>query len=62
MGFFALSQTLGWSLSPLFGGVLLDAFPTQPRLLWGIIASVGVIAAIGFYFWGRMTRKRLSAP
>jgi MFS family permease len=54
MGFFALSQTLGFSLSPLFGGVLLDLFPSEPRLLWGIIASVGVIAAIGFYRWGKM--------
>lgn len=57
MGFFALSQTLGFSLSPLFGGVLLDMFPSEPRLLWGIIASVGVIAAIGFYRWGKIADK-----
>ena len=61
MGFFALSQTLGWSLSPLFGGVLLDVFPAEARLLWGIIASAGIIAAIGFYGWGKMARKRLPA-
>jgi len=54
MGFFALSQTLGFSLSPLFGGVLLDLFTSEPRLLWGIIASVGIIAAVGFYRWGKM--------
>jgi MFS family permease len=57
MGFFALSQTLGFSLSPLFGGVLLDIFPSEPRALWGTIASVGIIAAIGFYAWGKMARK-----
>lgn len=57
MGFFALSQTVGFSLSPLFGGVLLDLFPTQPRLLWGIIASVGIVAAIGFYGWGKMVAR-----
>jgi MFS family permease len=57
MGFFALSQTLGNSLTPLFGGVLLDTFSTQPRLLWGIIGSVGVVAAVGFHLWGRMKRK-----
>jgi MFS family permease len=57
MGFFALSQTLGNSLTPLFGGVLLDTFSGQPRLLWGIIGSVGVVAALGFYLWGKMTRK-----
>jgi MFS family permease len=53
MGFFTLSQTVGQSLSPLFGGVLLDAFPTDPRFVWGVIASVGLIAAIGFHLWGR---------
>ena len=58
MGFFALSQTLGFSLSPLFGGVLLDVFPTEPRLLWGIIAAGGVVAAVGFYVWGKMTIKK----
>jgi len=58
MGFFALSQTLGFSLSPLFGGVLLDVFPTEPRLLWGIIAAGGVVAAVGFYAWGKMTIKK----
>jgi DHA2 family multidrug resistance protein len=58
MGFFTLSQTAGQSLAPLFGGVLLDSFPTQPRILWGIIGSVGILAAIGFRFWGNMARKR----
>jgi predicted MFS family arabinose efflux permease len=58
MGFYALSNTLGFSISPLFGGVLLDLFPSEPRLLWGIIAAVGVVAAIGFYSWGKMTGKK----
>jgi predicted MFS family arabinose efflux permease len=58
MGFSALSHTLGFSISPLFGGVLLDIFPSEPRLLWGIISSVGVIAAAGFYAWGKMTGKK----
>ncbi len=57
MGFYALSHTLGFSISPLFGGVLLDLFPSEPRLLWGIIAAVGVVAAIGFYAWGKMASK-----
>lgn len=58
MGFSALSQTLGFSLSPLFGGVLLDIFPYEPRLLWGIIAAVGLVAAVGFYRWGKMPGKK----
>lgn len=57
MGFFALSETFGRSFSPLFGGVMLDVFPTQPRLLWGLISSVGIISAVGFYGWGKMAAK-----
>jgi hypothetical protein len=53
MGFFSLSQTFGHALSPLFGGILLDTFPAEPRLLWGIIGSVGIAAAFGFLLWGR---------
>jgi MFS family permease len=58
MGFYALSNTLGFSISPLFGGVLLDLFPSEPRLLWGIIAAVGLVAATGFYAWGKMTGRK----
>ena len=58
MGFFALSQTVGFSLSPLFGGVLLDLLPNDSRLLWGIIASVGIVAAIGFRGWGKLAVKK----
>ncbi len=58
MGFFTLTQTFGNALSPLFGGVLLDLFPAEPRLLWGIIGSVGLLAALGYYVWGRMRRRQ----
>jgi MFS family permease len=60
MGFFALSQTIGFSLSPLFGGVLLDLFPTNNIALWGIIASVGLVAAVGFWCWGKMKRNEVT--
>jgi MFS family permease len=53
MGFSGLSQTIGMSFAPLFGGVLLDAFPTEARLVWGLIALVGLIPTAGFYWWGR---------
>jgi MFS family permease len=57
MGFFGLSQTLGVSFGPLLGGVLLDAFPTDPRFIWGLIALVAFIAAAGFQWWGIARRK-----
>jgi len=48
MGFFGLTEALGWSLGPAIGGVLFDRFVGAPITLWGIIAAIGVVAAIGF--------------
>jgi len=58
MGFFTLGQTIGFSLSPLFGGVLLDNLTDKPQLLWGIIGAVGIASALGFYTWGRLVQKK----
>ena len=53
MGPFGLSQTVGIAVGPLVGGLLLDAFPLNPELVWAPIASIAVIAAVGYYWWGR---------
>jgi MFS family permease len=52
MAFAGLSETIGYSFGPLLGGVLLDVFPDQPLLVWGPLAALGYIAAIGFQRWG----------
>lgn len=54
MGFFGLTEALGWSLGPFLGGILFDHLAGMPIVLWGIIALVGVTAATGFlltYSW-----------
>ncbi len=56
MGFFGLSQTIGIAVGPLLGGVLLDAFPFDLRLVWAPIALIALIAAVGYYYWGRRFR------
>lgn len=56
MGFFGLTEALGWSLGPFIGGVLFDRLAHVPVLLWGIIAAIGVIAAAGFL----LTQRRES--
>jgi MFS family permease len=56
MGLFGLSQTVGIAVGPLLGGVLIDAFPLDPRLVWAPIASVALIAALGYYWWARRFR------
>jgi MFS family permease len=52
MAFFGLSETLGWALGPLIGGVLLDRFPSQPLVVWGGISILAFVALIGFQRWG----------
>jgi len=56
MGFFGLSQTIGIAVGPLIGGVLIDAFPFNPELIWTPIALIALIAAAGYYWWGRRFR------
>ena len=56
MGFFGLSETIGMAMGPLLGGLLLDAFPSDLRLVWAPIASIALIAAMGYYWWARRFR------
>jgi len=56
MGFFGLSETIGIAMGPLLGGILLDAFPFDLRLVWAPIASIALIAALGYYWWARRFR------
>ena len=53
MGFFGLNQIIGISLAPLFGGILLDLFPENSFLVWGIIALIAVLSAFFFALWSK---------
>ncbi len=48
LGLFNLSHSLGWSLAPFIGGVLLDTFSGRSLFIWGIISALAVIAALGY--------------
>jgi predicted MFS family arabinose efflux permease len=56
MGLFGLSETIGIAMGPLVGGILLDAFSSDLRLVWAPIASIALIAAMGYYWWARRFR------
>ena len=49
MGVYGLFNSFGWSVGPLVGGVLLDVAKGQPLLLWGPIAGLMLLAAIGYW-------------
>ena len=48
MGGYGLAYALGWSIGPLVGGIFIDLMGKEPVLLWGLIAVLGVLAALAF--------------
>jgi len=56
MGIFGLSETIGIAIGPLLGGILLDAFPSDLRLVWAPIGLMAFVAATGYYWWARRFR------
>jgi MFS family permease len=58
MGFFWLSQSLGISIGPLIGGVLLDQFSNQHLFIWAPIGTMAFASAIGFLVWSRSSKQK----
>jgi MFS family permease len=48
MGVYGLFTQFGWSMGPLAGGLLMDAFVGTPTILWGGVASFAIVAALGY--------------
>jgi MFS family permease len=57
MGVFGLFSSIGFSMGPFAGGVIMDTVTQNDVLMWAAIGSFGVLAALGYVFLGR----RLSA-
>jgi MFS family permease len=53
MGIFGFFTTGGWSLGPLYGGWFLDHFSDRPEIAWLLIASLALVASVGFVLFGR---------
>lgn len=47
MGAFGLFQTLGWSVGPFVGGLLLD-FAPNPTVLWLGVSVFGILGGLGY--------------
>lgn len=58
MGVYGFFMTAGWSLGPLYGGWFLDQFRTQPSVAWVLIASLALVAAGGFAWFGQRLPER----
>jgi MFS family permease len=62
MGGYGLFLSLGWSIGPLVGGVLIDVLGKKPVLLWGIIGFLGVLSALGFSWIGKKLPRDAILP
>ncbi|MDD3732879.1 MAG: MFS transporter [candidate division Zixibacteria bacterium] len=54
MGIHGFFVTAGWSLGPLYGGVILDHFGHTPVIAWLIISSLALLAGLGYLVFGRI--------
>jgi MFS family permease len=54
MGLYGLAVTLGWSMGPLFGGLLMDVFKPEFIYFWILVAGTALVAALMF---GRFAGK-----
>lgn len=54
MGIFGFSVAAGWSFGPLYGGLFLDSFSSDPIIAWGLISSGALVSAIGYLILKRM--------
>jgi MFS family permease len=60
MGIRGFCETLGWSLGPMYGGFFLDVLGHQPQFAWVTISSLALVAAIGYFIFGRMLPKHFN--
>ena len=55
-GVVGMAQLLGVAFGPLVGGVLLDTFPDD-RVVWALIAAIGLAQALTFGLFVRLRRR-----
>lgn len=48
IGFLGFIEGLSWAVAPFIGGVLIDMFLKTPILIWGTVASFGLLSSLIF--------------
>lgn len=54
MGIFGFFVALGWSLGPLYGGVILDGFGDHHITAWALISSLALVAGAGYLYFTKL--------
>ena len=62
MGVFELFSSVGHSLGPFVGGIIMDASAGNRFVIWGFVGIVGLIATQGFLMIGNRLSSRVDSP
>jgi MFS family permease len=60
MGIFGFFITSGWSLGPLYGGLILDHFSSRHVLAWMVISSMALLSGIGYMLFSKKLPDRFN--
>ncbi|MDF1591463.1 MAG: MFS transporter [Desulfobacterales bacterium] len=60
MGIYGFFITSGWSLGPLYGGLILDHFSYHHPLAWISISSLAVVSGIGYLLFSKKLPDRFN--
>ncbi len=61
MGIYGFFQTAGWSFGPLYGGTILEKYQYDPKLAWGLIASLAIVSAFGYLLFANRLSKTVNS-
>jgi len=60
MGIFGFFVTSGWSLGPLYGGLILDHSGSRHALAWIAIASMALVSGLGYLLFSKKLPDRFN--
>ena len=60
-GLLGTMQMLGVAFAPLVGGLAYDHLRHEPLLMWGALAGLAALVAVGYARFGALRRRRLPA-
>ncbi len=57
-GIYSSISTLGWSLGPFIGGILMDLIPNM-KIFWLTVSSFGLLAFFGYFILYMKTKEKI---
>jgi MFS family permease len=58
-GLYGTMQMIGVAFAPLVGGIIYDHLRHAPMAMWGTLAALSLILALGYARFGSLNRRRL---